>query len=1235
MASTEQLMGGGPKYAQMLSETTSLPSPSMTSSFFSFHHHITAEPTRIFDELPKATIIQVSRPDAGDISPVLLTYTIEFQYKQFKWQLVKKASQVFYLHFALKKRAFFEEMHEKQEQVREWLQNLGIGEHATVVQDEDEQDDEALPSRNDESARNRDVPSSAALPIIRPALGRQHSMSDRAKVAMQGYLNHFLGNMDIVNSREVCKFLEVSKLSFSPEYGAKLKEEYIMVKHLPKILRDDDDRRCCSCRWCSCCRDNWQRVWAVLKPGFLAFLKDPFDINPLDIIIFDVLPASDGNGEGRVSLAKEVKDHNPLRHYFRVTCGTRSIKLRTKSNAKVKDWVAAINDAGLRPPEGWCHPHRFGSFAPPRGLTEDGSQAQWFIDGRAAFEAIALAIEAAKSEIFMCGWWLCPELYLRRPFHAHASSRLDSLLEAKAKQGVQIYILLYKEVALALKINSVYSKRKLLGIHENVRVLRYPDHFSSGVYLWSHHEKIVIVDHQICFVGGLDLCFGRYDSSDHKVGDYPSVIWPGKDYYNPRESEPNTWDDTMKDELDRRKYPRMPWHDVHCALWGPPCRDVARHFVQRWNYAKRNKAPNEQAIPLLMPQHHMVIPHYMGKGREIKVGNRTSDGNHEDMKRHDSFSSRSSFQDVPLLIPQEPDGQDVVMGDSSLNGFNTEHDLHVQPSRVSRSPFSFRKSKVEPLISDMQMRGFVDDFDTLDFQRELSSHVTKPGPEVSEKEWWEMQERGDQVVSSDEIGQVGPRVACRCQVIRSVSQWSAGTSQIEESIHVAYCSLIEKAEHYVYIENQFFISGLAGDDIIRNRVLEALYRRIMRAHNEKKYFRVIIVIPLLPGFQGGVDDAGAASVRAIMHWQYRTICRGPNSILHNLFDLVGPRMQDYISFYGLRAYGRLFDGGPVASSQVYVHSKIMIIDDHTTLIGSANINDRSLLGSRDSEIGVLIEDRELVESYMGGKSWKAGKFALSLRLSLWSEHLGLHAGEVHQIRDPVIDSTYKDIWMATAKTNTTIYQDVFSCIPNDLIHTRASLRQCMAFWREKLGHANIDLGIAPNELESYEDGDDKCTDPIERLESVKGHLVSFPLDFMSKEDLRPVFNERFLKMAASSVSSGALVMLDELNPSSPYFKQGASIRVTGKLQEFNVEVAVAVLVDGSATLKVDTQHLNLNLHMSSIYQFIGELQIDASNEAILKARVGRNVDGMDLNLYRQSLQLLRDFQADQNSSLTA
>ncbi|KAF6141253.1 hypothetical protein GIB67_024337 [Kingdonia uniflora] len=476
----------------------------------------------------------------------------------FKWRLLKKASQVIYLHFALKKRAIIEEFHEKQEQVKEWLTSLGIGDHTTVVQDDDEAEDDAVHLHHDEGVKNRDVPSSAALPIIRPAIGRQNSISDSAKIAMQGYLNHFLGNMDIANSREVCKFLEVSKLSFSPEYGPKLKEEYVMVKHLPKILKHDDDSKCCACTWFSCCNDNWQKVWAVLKPGFLALLEDPLDTKLLDIIVFDVLPASDGNGEGRVSLAKEIKERNPLRYAFKVSCGNRSIDLRARSNAKVRDWVAAINDAGLRPPEGWCHPHRFGSFAPPRGLTEDGSEAQWFVDGKAAFEAIALAIEEAKSEaavatkspligfrfsigainvclmqIFITDWWLCPELYLRRPFDIHGSSRLDSMLEAKAKQGVQIYILLYKEVAIALKINSVYSKRRLLNIHENVRVLRYPDHFSSGVYLWSHHEKLVIVDSRICFIGGLDLCFGRYDTPEHKVGDFPPLTWPGKDYYNP------------------------------------------------------------------------------------------------------------------------------------------------------------------------------------------------------------------------------------------------------------------------------------------------------------------------------------------------------------------------------------------------------------------------------------------------------------------------------------------------------------------------------------------------------------------------------------------------------------------------------------------------------------------------------------------------------------------------------
>lgn len=49
------------------------------------------------------------------------------------------------------------------------------------------------------------------------------------------------------------------------------------------------------------------------------------------------------------------------------------------------------------------------------------------------------------------------------------------------------------------------------------------------------------------------------------------------------------------------------------------------------------------------------------------------------------------------------------------------------------------------------------------------------------------------------------------------------------------------------------------------------------------------------------------------------------------------------------------------------------------LSGSANINDRSMLGSRDSELAVLVEDEERVPSVMNGEEYQAGPLALALR----------------------------------------------------------------------------------------------------------------------------------------------------------------------------------------------------------------------------------------------------------------
>ncbi|XP_022635093.1 CST complex subunit TEN1 isoform X2 [Vigna radiata var. radiata] len=84
-----------------------------------------------------------------------------------------------------------------------------------------------------------------------------------------------------------------------------------------------------------------------------------------------------------------------------------------------------------------------------------------------------------------------------------------------------------------------------------------------------------------------------------------------------------------------------------------------------------------------------------------------------------------------------------------------------------------------------------------------------------------------------------------------------------------------------------------------------------------------------------------------------------------------------------------------------------------------------------------------------------------------------------------------------------------------------------------------------------------------------------------------------------------------------------------RLREYSIEACLATIIDGDDILKVSTEHLrDLSFQVGSVYQFIGELLIQPDNEVVLQARVGRNVDGIDLNLYHQSLLLLRQFQAN-------
>jgi len=111
----------------------------------------------------------------------------------------------------------------------------------------------------------------------------------------------------------------------------------------------------------------------------------------------------------------------------------------------------------------------------------------------------------------------------------------------------------------------------------------------SGVQVvgtpYTHHQKCVLVDtpasettrRVTAFLGGLDLCAGRYDTPAHTLFRGLRTIFHG-DIYNP----------TFREEEDAKKLgPRQPWHDMHCRLDGPAAYDVLENFEQRWRKTTR------------------------------------------------------------------------------------------------------------------------------------------------------------------------------------------------------------------------------------------------------------------------------------------------------------------------------------------------------------------------------------------------------------------------------------------------------------------------------------------------------------------------------------------------------------------------------------------------------------------------------------------------------------------------
>lgn len=752
----------------------------------------------------------------------------------------------------------------------------GTAGEATVAEGTDAEDRPGMRSRksrmailggrrkNSNLGSMTDLNQAAAIEARNKYINRQQKMLEKYLQEMIRWL------MFRADSNRLCRFLELSALGvrLAAEGSYHGKECFL---HIQSSKGLDFRRVLTPAKVIS----RHSRKWFLVRQSYVACVESPENMNIYDVYLVDSkfnIVSKKNKAKQLAARAKEDGEDDienldltatrslTTHHTLKIVTSERTVRLFASNQHIIQQFEESVRDMLRTTP--WHLDNRFGSFAPVR----TGVFAQWLVDGRDYMWNVSRAISMAKDVIYIHDWWLSPEVYMRRPPAISQKWRLDRLLQRKADQGVKIFVIVYRNVEAAVPIDSEYTKFSLLNLHPNVFIQRSPNQFKKNQFFFAHHEKLVIVDHDIAFLGGIDLCFGRWDLPSHPVtDDKPTGFeqdetpkdgascqnFPGKDYSNPRVQDFFNLSAPYEEMYDRGKIPRMPWHDIGMQVVGQPARDLTRHFVQRWNYVRRGRKPTRP---------------------------------------------------TPFLLP----------------------------------PPDYKRGEAEA---------------------------------------------------------AGLSGTCEVQILRSASTWSLGISETEFSIQSAYIKMIEDSDHFIYMENQFFITSTETlNNRMTNRIGDALVNRILRAHANDEDWRAVILIPLMPGFQNEVNQQDGTSVRLILQCQYRSICRGEHSIFGRL-RAAGIDPEDYIQFFSLRQWGK-FRNGNITTEQLYIHAKCIIADDRVALIGSANINERSMLGNRDSETAAIVRDTDLIWSTMAGRPYRVGRFAHQLRMRLMREHLGLDVDEI-------------------------------------------------------------------------------------------------------------------------------------------------------------------------------------------------------------------------------------------------
>jgi phosphatidylserine/phosphatidylglycerophosphate/cardiolipin synthase-like enzyme len=192
---------------------------------------------------------------------------------------------------------------------------------------------------------------------------------------------------------------------------------------------------------------------------------------------------------------------------------------------------------------------------PPR----PGNDLEVLIDGAAALPAIAEELAQAQSHVHLTGWYVSPQLQLTR---GDDPVVVRNVL-AELAERIDVRVLLWGGAPVRLFRPSRNDVR--LVRDELCETTKVDCEIDSCVgLLHCHHEKTIVIDDEVAFVGGFDLSLNAGDPYDT-----PEHVARG----------------------------RVGWHDAAVRLRGPAVADVAEHFRLRWEASKKEALPPVAAQP--------------------------------------------------------------------------------------------------------------------------------------------------------------------------------------------------------------------------------------------------------------------------------------------------------------------------------------------------------------------------------------------------------------------------------------------------------------------------------------------------------------------------------------------------------------------------------------------------------------------------------------------------------------